>query len=54
MVFKGIDKKAEGKFITRYDINYQTEDGKAVLFLFWGKDSRSGETQLISIYFCRE
>jgi ADP-ribose pyrophosphatase len=26
--FKSIEKKAEGKFITRFDINYETEDGQ--------------------------
>ena len=28
MKFKGINKLGEGKFITRYDIDYETEDGK--------------------------
>ena len=28
MKFRGIDKKSEGKFITRYDIQYETEDGQ--------------------------
>ena len=26
MKYKGIQKKEEGKFITRYDISYKTED----------------------------
>ena len=32
MKFKGIEKKTEGRFITRYDISYETEDGKEKLY----------------------
>ena len=28
MEFKGLEKKEEGKFITRYDLTYETEDNK--------------------------
>ena len=27
MKFVGIEKKAQGNFITRYDVTYKTEDG---------------------------
>ncbi len=32
MRFKGIEKKSEGRFITRYDISYETEDGQEKLY----------------------
>ncbi len=32
MKYKGIEKKYEGKFITRYDISYETEDGQEKLY----------------------
>jgi ADP-ribose pyrophosphatase len=32
MVFKGIEKKEEGKFITRYDISYETVDEKEKIY----------------------
>ncbi len=32
MEFKGIEKKESGKFITRYDIEYETTDGKKKIY----------------------
>lgn len=32
MKFKGIEKKAEGKFITRYDLTYETEDHQEKIY----------------------
>ncbi|MDE6912144.1 MAG: hypothetical protein K2P35_00370 [Lachnospiraceae bacterium] len=32
MQFKGIQKKEEGKFITRYDIAYETVDNKEKIY----------------------
>ncbi|MDO5154815.1 MAG: NUDIX hydrolase [Eubacteriales bacterium] len=32
MEFKGIDKKQEGAFITRYDLHYETVDGKEKIY----------------------
>jgi ADP-ribose pyrophosphatase len=32
MRFKGIEKKEEGKFITRYDISYETADNKEKIY----------------------
>ncbi len=32
MQFKGISKKEEGKFITRYDIAYETADKKEKIY----------------------
>lgn len=32
MKFKGIEKKAEGKFITRYDLEYETVDNKKKIY----------------------
>ncbi len=32
MEFKGIEKKHEGAFITRYDLQYETVDGKEKIY----------------------
>jgi ADP-ribose pyrophosphatase len=32
MKFKGIEKKEEGKFITRYDVEYETADSKEKIY----------------------
>lgn len=32
MKFKGIEKKQEGRFITRYDLTYETVDGKEKIY----------------------
>lgn len=32
MIFKNIEKKEQGKFITRYDIHYKTEDNKDKIY----------------------
>ena len=32
MLFRKITKKEEGKFITRYDVEYETEDGKEKIY----------------------
>lgn len=32
MIFKGIEKKQEGRFITRYDLTYETVDGKDKIY----------------------
>jgi ADP-ribose pyrophosphatase len=32
MKFKGIEKKEEGKFITRYDVEYETTDSKEKIY----------------------
>lgn len=32
MTFKGIEKKEEGRFITRYDLTYETIDGKQKVY----------------------
>lgn len=32
MEFKGLEKKEEGKFITRYDLTYETEDKKKKVY----------------------
>ena len=32
MTFEGIEKKQEGKFITRYDITYRTVDGQEKVY----------------------
>lgn len=32
MRFKGIEKKEEGKFITRYDVAYETADQKEKIY----------------------
>ena len=32
MKFKGIEKKTEGKFITRYDLEYETVDNKKKIY----------------------
>ena len=45
MKFKGLKKTFEGKFITRYDINYETEDGqpKTYEMISRNKDIKSFE-----------
>ena len=32
MRFKGLEKKQEGKFITRYDLCYETRDGQDKIY----------------------
>ena len=32
MEFKGITKREEGRFITRYDVEYETVDGKQKIY----------------------
>jgi ADP-ribose pyrophosphatase len=39
MKFKGIEKKEEGKFITRYDIDYETADGKDKVYEIISRNS---------------
>jgi ADP-ribose pyrophosphatase len=39
MKFKGIEKKEEGKFITRYDIDYETSDGKDKVYEIISRNS---------------
>ena len=38
MKFRGITKKAEGKFITRYDIQYETVDGQEKIYEMISRD----------------
>jgi ADP-ribose pyrophosphatase len=39
MKFKGIEKKESGKFITRYDIDYETSDGKDKIYEMISRNS---------------
>ncbi len=39
MKFKGIEKKEQGKFITRYDIAYETVDGKEKIYEIISRNS---------------
>ena len=38
MTFEGIEKKQEGKFITRYDITYRTVDGQEKVYEMISRD----------------
>ena len=38
MELKSIEKKEEGKFITRYDLHYETEDGSAKTYEIISRD----------------
>lgn len=40
MRFKGIEKKHTGKFIHRYDITYETEEGKEKVYEMISRDSQ--------------
>jgi ADP-ribose pyrophosphatase len=39
MKFKGIEKKEEGRFITRYDVEYETVDGKDKIYEIISRNS---------------
>ena len=39
MRFQGIEKKESGKYITRYDINYKTEDGQDKIYEIISRNS---------------
>lgn len=39
MEFKGIEKKEEGKFITRYDVEYETVDGQKKVYEMISRNS---------------
>lgn len=48
MTFEGIEKKQEGKFITRYDITYRTVDGQEKIYEMISRDKNLTDYQKLS------
>lgn len=48
MTFEGIEKKQEGKFITRYDITYRTVDGQEKVYEMISRDKELKDFQSLS------
>ena len=48
MTFEGIEKKQEGKFITRYDITYRTVDGQEKVYEMISRDKNMTDFETLS------
>lgn len=48
MTFEGIERKQEGKFITRYDITYRTVDGRKKVYEMISRDKNMTDLEDLS------